>query len=171
MPNYDLEHIMERFPVLAKAALATVNDDSTGQPQSCDAVHFWPYQQEAFPYWWHRIDDMTPEEDPGGDLEIHVYSVSAALVIAHLSADAHSGYSSDKAYRWMAAYLNYMRSHRTLVDGTTYTSPPDWLWTAAGGAKITGIPNGTRTLANSGVGTQQVAVVFTIELPLLFELY
>src|SRR5688572_17877492 len=101
---------MPRFPALAKAALATVDDPETGTDQTCDAVHFWPYQQEAFPYWWHRIESVAVEEEFGGDQEIHRYQVSAALVIAHLTADyKYSGFTSDKAYRWIAAYLDYMR--------------------------------------------------------------
>lgn len=169
MSNYDLHAIMQRFPVLAKEALLSV-DDANGDPQTCDAVSYWPYQQEAFPYWWHRIESMAVLDEPGGDMEIHNYTISAVLVVAHLT-EGYAGDPQAKAYKWIPAYLDYMRQHQKLYDGTTYTSAPDWLWTEAGGCRVTGIPNGTRTLANSGIGVAQLAVQFTLELPLLFEVY
>jgi hypothetical protein len=165
MANYDLEAIMDRLPVLQKAALAALST-----PVVCDAVDFWPYQASAFPYWWNRADSMTVEYEPGGDSEIHRYQISMAMVIGHLG-EGYTGEQSDKAYTWMAGVLDYFRQHKNLVDGTTYTTAPDWLWIVDGGARITGIPNGTRTLANSGLGVQQVAVVFNLEIPLLFEVY
>lgn len=174
MTNYDLEAIMPRFPVLAEAALATVTNPETSAAQKCDAVEFWPYQQEAFPYWWHRIEDMTVEEDPAGDSEIHVYRITAALVIAHITEGyKYSGDTSAKAHRWISAYMNYMRAHRDLaIEGhDTYGEMPNWLWTADGGARVTGIPNGTRPIQNNGIGLTQVAAMFSIEMPLLFELY
>lgn len=167
MANYDLQDVMKRLPVLQKAALGEI-------AQKCDAVAYWPYQQEFFPYFWNRIEGMTVEEDVSGDLNIHRYQVSMALVIGHLVEAKYVGLISELAYPWIGQVLNYFRQYNPshLMDGSEYTSAPDWLWTEEGGARIVGIPNGTRTLANSGVGNAlQIAVVFTLEVPLLFELY
>lgn len=165
MANYDLESIMDRLPVLQKAALAALT-----VPVTCDAVEYWPYQQETFPYWWNRVESMAINYDPGGDMEIHRYQISMAMVIGHLT-EGYKGELSDAAYTRIAGVLDYFRKHKDLCDGITYTTAPDWLWIEDSGARITGIPNGTRTLANSGLGVQQVAVVFNLEIPLLFEIY
>jgi hypothetical protein len=165
MANYDLEDVMDRLPVMQKAALAALST-----PVVCDAVDYWPYQQQSFPYWWNRIESMAVDLEPGGDMEIHRYQISMAMVIGHLT-EGYEGELSDAAYTRIAGVMDYFRQHKDLCDGTTYTTPPTWLWISDGGARITGIPNGTRTLANSGLGVQQVAVVFNLEIPLLFEVY
>jgi hypothetical protein len=165
MANYDLDAIMDRLPVLQTAAMAGLST-----PVTCDAVNYWPFVGEGFPYWWNRIESMVVEYSPMAEGEIHNYQISMAMVIGHLT-EGYDGEVSSKAYPWIAGILDYFRQHRKLYDGTTYTTAPDWLWIVDGGARITGVPNGTRTLANSGLGVQQVAVVFNLEIPLLFEIF
>lgn len=164
---YDLPNVMARLPVLQKAAMATIG-------MTPDAVDYWPYAQEGFPYFWNRIESMTPDEVLAAqDVTVHVYTVSMALVIAHLTADGFVGETSHNAYSYIPAVLDYFRGEkpRHLYDGVTYLTEPNALWIEDGGAIITGIPNGTRTLANSGLNAQQVAVVFQLSIPLLFEMY
>jgi len=163
--NYDLGDVMDRLPVLQVAALAALST-----PITCDAVNYWPYQQTTFPYWWNRIESMAVSYDIGTDDEIHTYQVSMAMIIGHLG-EGYKGEQAGVVYTRIAGVLDYFRQHKNLADGTTYTTAPDWLWIVDGGARITGIPNGTRTLANSGIGVQQVAVVFNLEVPLLFEIF
>lgn len=165
MSNYDLGNVMERLPVLQKAALAVIGVTNV------DAVDYWPYQQEASPYFWNRVESMTVEE-VSQEMEIHRYQISMALVVGHLT-QGYRGETTRNAYNYIPAVLNYFRLYKAshLYDGKVYTAPPAWLWTEDNGARITGIPNGTRTLANSGVEVQQIAVVFTLEVPLLFEIY
>lgn len=166
MANYDLVDIMARLPVLQKRALDTIGVSS-------EAVNYWPYQQEGFPYWWNRIESMIPGEPLSGDISLHIYTVSMALVIAHLTGDAFKGESTYKAYTYIPAVLNYWHNEnpRHLFDGSIYKSQPDGLWIDNGGAIITEIPNGNRALAASGLGTQQVALVFVLTIPLIFEEY
>lgn len=161
---YDLPEVMSRLPVLQKAALEAIN-------VSCDAVDYWPYQQEGFPYWWNRIDSMNFDEPLAQDVSLHVYNVSMALIIAHLTADGFKGENSHKAYSYIPAVLDYFRGDtaRLLYDDKKFRLEPLGLWIPDGGARITGIPNGTRTLNNSGINVQQVAVVFSLEIPLIFE--
>lgn len=161
--HYDLADVMARLPLMQIAALAAM-DDAVG----ADAVSYWPYQQEAFPYFWNRIEGMVVSE-LSGDIEVHTYSVSMALVIAHLT-QGYEGQTSQNAYGYITAVMDYFRAHKTLVVGE-YTSMPDFLWIERGGAMIVGIPNGTRTLANSGIGVSQVAVVFELNVPLLWRVY
>lgn len=165
MANYNLEDVMDRLPVMQVASLAAL-----ATPVTCVSVDYWPFVNQGFPYWWNRIESMSVDMEPGGDIEIHRYQISMAMVIGHLT-EGYDGELSDAAYTRIAGVLDYFRQHKDLCDGAIYTTAPDWLWIADGGAQITGIPNGTRTLANSGLGVQQVAVVFNLEIPLLFEVY
>lgn len=165
---YNLPDVMARLPVLQQAAFETIG-------KTCDAVDYWPHQQEGFPYWWNRIDSMSIDVVSLGaqDAVLHTYSVTMALVIAHLGADGFGGETTHNAYAYIPAVLDYFRGEapRHLYDEKTYQSEPLGLWIVDGGASITGIPNGTRTLANSGVKVEQVAVAFQLEIPLLFEMY
>lgn len=165
---YDLPDVMARLPILQKAALNAIN-------VSCDAVDYWPYQQEGFPYWWNRVESMSTEIDMAQDMELHVYTISMALVIAHLTADGFRGETTHNAYAYIPAVLDYFRGeaarHLAVLPSSDYQTAPNGLWTGEGGARITGIPNGTRTLSNSGINAQQIAVVFQLEVPLEFEVY
>lgn len=164
MTTYDLGDIMARLPVMQVAALAAMVS-----PITADAVDYWPYQQEAFPYFWNRIASMS-REAIAGDTEVHTYFIDMAMVIGHLT-EGYQGETSQAAYARIPAVLDFFRLHRDLADGSTYTTAPDFLWIEQGGALISGIPNGTRTLANSGLGVSQVAIVFTLEVPLLWQVY
>lgn len=162
---YDLPDIMARLPVLQKAALSAIN-------VNCDAVDYWPYQQEGFPYWWNRIESMAMGESPAGDVSLHIYTISMALVIAHLTADGFRGETSHNAYQYIPAVLDYFRGEtpRLLYDDVTYRTAARGLWPESD-AHISGIPNGTRALSNSGINVNQVVALFTLEVPLIFEEY
>lgn len=166
MANYDLKDVMARLPFLEMESLRDLDVNA-------DAVAYWPYQQETFPYFWNRIEGMSIES-LSGDTEVHRYQVSMVLVFGHMVEAKYIGLLTEVVYPWMGRVLDYFREEgpRHLYDGKEYTDAPDWLWTADGGARITGIPNGTRTMATSGVGNvSQIAVLFTLEVPLLFEIY
>jgi hypothetical protein len=164
--HYDLNNVMARLPLLQKAALAAMES-----PVGADAVSYWPYQQEAPPYVWNRIEGMVVTE-LSGDIEIHTYQVAMALVIAHIT-QGYKGQTSQAAYGYIAAVLDHFRAHKDLViaNEMEYNEPPEFLWIERGGAMITAIPNGTRTLANSGIGVSQVAIVFTLDVPLVWRVY
>jgi hypothetical protein len=162
--HYDLLDIMNRLPVLQKAALKAID-------VACDAVSYWPHQQESFPYWWNRIESAPTFESLSADHEVHRYQISMALVIAHLT-EGYKGEPIKNAYTWVPAILSYFSGYnaRHLIDGAEYTTMPDWLWTEEGGAIITALPAGTRPIVNSGIEAQQVAAIFTLEVPLLFDI-
>lgn len=164
--HYDLGNVLARLPLLQKAALAAMDS-----PVGADAVDYWPYEQEAPPYFWNRVEGMTVEE-LAGDIEIHRYQIAMALVIAHIT-EGYKGQTSHTAYGYIPAVLDYFRSHKDLaVAGELeYSESPEYLWIDRGGAMITGIPNGTRTLANAGIGVSQVAIVFTLDVPLVWRVY
>lgn len=164
--HYDLSNVMARLPFLQRAALAAM-EPSVG----ADAVDYWPYQQETFPYFWNRVERMAVTE-LSGDIEIHTYAITMALVIAHIT-QGYEGQNSHEAYRYIPAVLNYFRTHKDLVVDfeQEYSSPPEFLWTQRGGAMLTDIPNGTRPITNSGVGVIQAAVLFTLDVPLVWRVY
>lgn len=158
--HYDLDDIMHRLPVLQRAALAAIGVE-------CDAVRFWPHQQESFPYWTNRIDSMSIETDIADDIDVHRYQITMSLVMGHL-LEGYKGEPTERAYVWIPAVLNYFRQHRDLVDGAEYSAAPDDLWDEQGGAVITGIPNGTRPIQNAGIEGAQIAVLFTLDVPLVW---
>lgn len=164
---YDLNEAMNRLPPLQRAALLTL----TPQVQS-DAVPYWPYVQDAFPYWYSRIESMNTTEPLSQDIEIHNYTIAMALVIGHISDTGYKGEQPEKAYQWIVAILNYFKDYRpSKLITDEYPNALDYLWIDEGGARITGIPNGTRTLANSGTEARQLAIVFSLDLPLVWEVY
>lgn len=160
--HYDLTDIMNRLPYLQQAALAAIG-------QKCDAVSYWPHQQESFPYWTNRIDSMTIETDMADDIDIHRYQITMALVVGHL-LEGYKGEPTERAYLWIPAVLDYFRQHRNLTDGAEYRAAPDFLYDEPGGATITGIPNGTRPIQNAGVEGAQIAVLFTLDVPLVWRI-
>lgn len=166
---YNLPDVMARLPLIQKAALAEIGVE-------CDAVDYWPHFSEGFPYWWNRIDSMTVDDLLlTQEVDVHRYTVSMGLVIAHLTADGFNGETTHKSYEYIPAVLDFFRSedsrHLAIPTEASYQLQPNGLWTGEGGALISGVPNGTRTISNSGIrDVQQVAIIFTLDIPLEFQL-
>lgn len=163
--TYDLNEAMKRLPEIQRAALASLTP-----AVKSDAVEYWPYQQGAFPYWWNRIESMTIETTLAGDIDIHRYTIAMALVIGHLTDEGYDGELPARTYSWIPAIIQYFVDHADLTS-TLYPEPLAFLWIERGGAVITGIPTGTRGLTNSGVNAQQLSLVFSLDLPLVWEVY
>lgn len=163
--RYDLNEAMLRLPEIQRGALLSL----TPQVQS-DAVAFWPYQQSAFPYWWNRIESMTVEEDISGDIDIHRYVIAMALVVGHFVDEGYQGEMPARCYAWIPAIISYFHEHADLTSDL-YPDPLRFLWIERGGAIITALPNGGRGMTNSGLGIQQLALVFSLDLPLVWEVY
>jgi len=165
---YDLDNIMLRLAAMEREALSTITDTVV-----CDAVPYWPHTQENFPYWWNRITNLEISQEPelAGDVVIDTYTVDCGLVVAHLTA-GYKGEMVTRVYTWITRILDYFNTHQDLTSADPlYTAPCDYVWIEEGGAVLRGIPQGLRSLANSGLGdTQQIVVVFQLEVPLLRQI-
>jgi len=151
---YDLGEVMDRLLAMEKEAVP----DSGGK-------EYWPYSQDALPYWMNRINGMTV--DPlSADTVIDRWTMSALLVIDHLTAN-YEGVTFVEAYDIIPAVLQFFDDN-PLLTSTAY--PDEMLFVFPDedtrGAHITGLPSGTRTVLNSGTGTRQVVLEFTISVPL-----
>lgn len=164
---YNLNDAMNRLPPIQKAALLSL----TPQVKS-DAVPYWPHVQDAFPYWYNRIETMAVES-LAQDVDVHNYTIAMALVIGHFVDSGYKGEQPALAYQWIVGVLDYFKDTRPAhLMSDTYPEELDFLWIDEGGVRITGIPNGTRNLGNSGTpGVQQLAIVFSLDLPLIWEVY
>lgn len=166
--SYDLDELMLRLAAMEREALSAVGDTVL-----CDAVPYWPYTQEIFPYWWNRITNLEVSQEPdlAGDVVVDTYTIDLGLVVAHLTA-GYKGEMVSRVYTWIPRILDYFNLHQDLTSADPlYTDPPDYVWIVEGGSILRGIPQGLRTLANSGLGdTQQIAVVFQLEVPLLRQI-
>lgn len=163
--HYDLNEAMLRLPEIQRAALASLTP-----AVNSDAVEYWPYQQGVFPYWWNRIESMTVETTLSGDIDIHRYTIAMALVVGHLADEGYQGELPARCYTWIPSILQHFVEHMDLTS-VRYPEPLRFLWNKDGGAVITALPNGGRGLTNSGLGTQQLALVFSLDLPLVWEVY
>jgi hypothetical protein len=159
--EYDLNGAMVRLAAMQKEAI-------TG----CDAVPYWPYEQEAGPYWWNRINGLTVETELSADYIIDRYSIEMGLVIAHLT-QGYTGQNYDKVAEYITSVLTYFDLHPMLdtVSGDYADDELEFIWPEEGGAMITGIPGGTRTVNNSGVGATQIYLGFILDLPLLRQVF
>lgn len=164
---YDMNEALARLVSMQKAALTGV---AANENQLCDAVAYWPYEQEAFPYFWNRVNSMTVDY-LAQDIAIDRYEIEMGLVIAHYTA-GYRGDNTTHAANYIEAVMAYFDAHADMTSIAPYTTPLDNLWLDEGeGAVISGIPGGLRTIQNSGIGTIQVAIGFMLDMPLLREVY
>lgn len=159
--EYDLNEALLRLAAMQKEAI-----------EGCDAVPYWPYEQEKGPYWWNRINSLVIERELAGDVDIDRYTIEMGLVVDHYTA----GYKGDN-YQMVAEYigavLTYFDAHPYLsTDAGDYQDDEmRFIYMEDGGAIITGIPNGTRTTTNAGIQTTQIYLGFILDLPLMRQVY
>lgn len=159
--EYDLDEALARLAAMQKEAI-------TG----CDAAPYWPYEQEKAPYFWNRINGLTVEKDLSADWIIDRYSIEMGLVVGHLT-QGYRGQNYTKVAEYITSVLTYFDAHPMLdtVSGDYIDSELDYLWPEDGGAFITGIPQGTRSASNAGIGTTQIYLGFILDLPLMRKVY
>lgn len=159
--EYDLNEALLRLAAMQKEAI-------TGS----DAVPYWPYEQERAPYWWNRINGLTVETELAGDVNIDRYSIEMGLVIGHLT-EGYKGQNYTRVAEYIVSVLTYFDEHPYLgtVSGDYRDSELRYIWMEDGGAIITGVPGGARTITNSGIGTTQIYLGFILDLPLMREVY
>jgi hypothetical protein len=161
MPNY-IQDIMARLVAMEKEALATV---AAANNQTPDAVAFWPYEQEAFPYFTNRLGPMSNQQ-PGYATEIQDYRhiVLIRLVVDHWNA-GFEGDKADIAYQYLVAFEDYFRNHPMLTTDPTgdYPNDPDYLFEEM----ILSDHTGLSIFQDAGITALQYGVEFTLQLPYL----
>lgn len=160
MPNY-IQDIMARLVAMEKEALATVAATNNQTP---DAVAYWPWEQEGFPYFTNRLGSMSNSPtDYSEDIESYSHTVLIRLVVDHWIA-GFDGEKADLAYQYLVAFEDYMRQHPMLTtDAGSYTSEPDYLFQQM---VLTG-HTGLVIFQNAGINASQYGIEFTLALPYL----
>jgi len=161
---YDLQTAMERLLAMESEAV-----NSLSQYSGVSGVTYYPYQQEKTPYWMNQIASFRIER--GGDfgmaedIETHIYTVQAYFVMAHYTQNVE-GANFDDANAVIPAVLDFFADN-PLLTSTAYPAGFDLVYSpTTAGAFITG-GTGPRVLQNAGVAGGQVALQFTITLPLM----
>jgi len=155
MPSY-LHDALDRIAAMQKEALNTITAGKV------DAVPYWPYQQESFPYFTNRLGSVTYEQ-VGQDLTQAPYVVLMRLVIAHLT-EGYKGEPQDRVYDYIPEIETYFwRQHNLTTTGGSYTARPPYLSQAIFIASHTGLV----VFQNAGTFANQVGVEFTLETPFI----
>jgi hypothetical protein len=81
-----------------------------------NAVPYFWYRQDVFPYWTNRIGDITIE-DAGHGEQIWTITLTMRLVIAHLTS-GYAGENEDMLYRYIPDVLSFFREHPQLQSQT-----------------------------------------------------
>lgn len=159
---------MLRIAAMQKQALADLTPSV-----AADAVAFFPWEQESFPYfanWWqgpedkYSIDDQ--DEDASEDIAVEWHVIVTRLVIAHLTA-GYSGENQANAYDWDEAIRQYFRTHPFLTSDE-YPTALDFIDPLGiQMADCTGI----RTFSNAGISAQQIGCEYTWRLPIMVKVF
>lgn len=159
---------MLRLPAMEKQALSSLST-----PVMADAVPFFPWEQEAFPYfsnWWqgpedkYSIDDQ--DEDASEDIGVEWHVVVVRLVIAHLTG-GYSGENQANLYDWAPVIQQFFRAHPFLTS-TEYPSELDYI--SPVGVQISDC-TGIRVFSNAGISAQQIGCEWTLRIPIMIKVF
>lgn len=162
-----LDDALDRIVAMQKEAMASITGGKF------DAVPYWPYFQNDFPYMTNRHGAMTVDYTKyAPDIEDNPETIAMRLVVAHIT----SGYKGEKpalALDYYIAIRNYFRTHSDLVtDGTIYgdyTSYPDYLDPDTGAYIVS--HTGLVVFANSGLPDMQLGYEFALSIPYMQSVY
>jgi hypothetical protein len=161
--DFDLREAMARITQMEIDALVDI------EGAAVDAKAYFPYEQEAFPYWTNRVVNMLTTYPFGQDIALYSFQVGARLVMGHFT-QGYEGEILTKAYDYIPAVLEYFKD-RPYLTNSVQTTPLSNIWVDTGeGAEITNVV-GPSGFVNSGIGAIQVGVEFTILLPFIAQLY
>lgn len=152
MANYDLSALMDRLLEMEKEAVASV--------QTADGVTYFPYEQEAFPYWTNRITGITPAY-LAQDIAQYPLRIAGRLVLGHLT-EGYQGELLIRAYDFMEAVLSYFKD-RPGMNSTAHSTQMDDIFTDLEIADIVG----PAAFQNGGIGAVQVGIDFIFTLPII----
>lgn len=124
-------------------------------------VFFW--EQSNFPYWTNRIGPITNELD-SQEVRIRTHQIVMRLVIGHLT-EGYDTILEQQLSTYIPNIMGYFDS-RIYLNSAAYPLQMDDL--DARGALLTDC-TGLQIFEQGGVGSQQIGVEFTLELP--FKVY
>ncbi len=159
MPS-TLSQAMTRIAELQKDALNTLTGGKV------DAVAFFPYAQEDFPYFVNWLSGDDEDEEVSEDIVLDRYVVTMRLVVGHLT-EGYEGEVALDIYEYIPAIKAAFATNSFLKSTD---SPTDLDSIAPEGVNITG-STGLRAFVNAGLNVTQIGVDFTLELPILREVY
>lgn len=162
-----LDDALDRVVAMQKEAMQTITSGKF------DAVPYWPYFQNDFPYMTNRHGAMTVDYTKyAPDIEDNPETIAMRLVVAHLN-EGYDGEAPARAIDYYIAIRDYFRTHSTLTtDGTTYgdyTAEPNYLDPDTG-AYISN-HTGLVVFANAGLPQMQLGYEFSLAIPFMQSVY
>lgn len=154
MSDLWLKDMMKRLLTMEKQALTDEGVTTVG------GVHYFPYEQETFPYFVNRLDGLDQiVQGVGEDEYVYEAKVDVLLVVAHLT----SGYKSENAdviYDYIVYLINYFSQNRSL-QSTDYPNAPQYLDPIDMDLDLS---TGVSVFTNAGISAQQVGTRFTVSI-------
>lgn len=137
-----------------------------------DAVPYYPYEQEAYPYFTNRLlgyRAVTSDDEEGmvaEDVAYDEYIIAMRLVMGHLK-EGYEGDLPENLYEYVPVLIDYFDDHQ-LLTSTTYLTELNFV--EPRGVLITGAsPYGA--FQNAGTINTQLGIEFSLRLPLLRDVF
>lgn len=145
--------MMARLLEMEKESIASVSPD-------VDGVTYFPYQQEAFPYWTNRMTGVTPDY-LAQEIAHYPFRITGRLVMGHIT-EGYEGELLERAYLYIPAITSYFKD-RPGMNSIAHPTPIDDIFTDFEFVTI----NGPFGFQNSGVGVIQVGIEVLFTLPVI----
>lgn len=164
MPSY-LSDAMLRIPAMQRECLSPLKGTAV------DAVGYWLYQQEAFPYWTNRLAntdefDYGEDQDTGTeDIEWRNYTVLMRLIVGHYT-EGYKGEPQTILYEYIPLVEQFF-AENPMLTSTLYPTDPDYLHYEAQLTNHSGIV----AFQNGGIGVTQIGCEFTLIVPYVRQVY
>lgn len=152
MADYDIGAFMIRLLEMEKEAVADI--------KKVDGVTYFPYEQEAFPYWTNQVAGLTPGY-LAQDIVQYPLRITGMLVLGHYT-EGYKGEQLVKAYAYMAAVMSYFKDR----PGMQSDAHPDSMDDIFTDFEIVDVV-GPAAFQNSGIGVIQVGLKFFFGLPII----
>lgn len=161
-PEFELDYldeIMSRIVATEKEQLSgVVRFNPNDKPIKLDAMPFFIWQQEAFPYITHRLGEELPR-DQGNDLQERPYTIVARFVAAHVGAGI-KGENERMIYRFEPLIVSLFTNNPYLLSEAYPEAMPQLDPDGVTFRRSTG----TRAFDNRGISLpSQIGFEFTID--------
>ncbi len=145
----DVQSALDRLCAIEILALAALSP-----AQSADARGYMIHQQESFPYFTHRVGNMTLDSD-SHDFDVYEVEIVIRLVVGHLT-DGYRGQPEGRLYTYIPALIEAINA-RELLQSPAYK-------TALAGlveARVSAC-SGLRIFETAGIQARQVGTEITV---------
>lgn len=156
-----LEETFLRIVAMQKECINTAN----GAPYNADAVPYFFYWQEDFPYWANRLQPGTPDEYYTEDYTRETYTIIMRYVVGHLT---QGQVGSVESLLWVDIPIiqAYFRA-RIGLTSATYTAFMDKL--DAQNTTFNGLVR-EGVFHDAGIEPLQIACEFSITVPIVIPI-